>query len=92
MAGGARNVGAVLAAVTLLGLVLADIVITDSIVLAPLFALAPLIACAVLPATPTATFAAAALLAAVGGGLWNDTAGSPQHLVRVFDVARGVER
>lgn len=87
MAGGARNVGAVLAAVTLLGLVLADIVITDSIVLAPLFALAPLIACAVLPATPTATFAAAALLAAVGGGLWNDTAGSPQHLVRVFDVA-----
>lgn len=87
MTGGARNVGVVLAAVTLFGLVIVDILISNSIVLSPLFALAPLMACAVLPATPTAAFAAAAVLAAVSSGQWNDTAGSPQHLVRILDVA-----
>ena len=55
--------------------------------MSPLFALAPLIACAVLPALRTACFAAAAFAAAVGSGLWNGNAGSPQHLVRLLDVA-----
>ena len=87
MAGGARNVGTALAAVTLFGLVLIDILISNSIVLSPLFALSPLIACAVLPTRRTAVFAAAAVVAAIGAGVWNDTAGSAQHVVRVVDVA-----
>ena len=66
MAGGARNVGTALAAGTLFGLVLIDILISNSIVLSPLFALSPLIACAVLPTRRTAVFAAAAVVAAIG--------------------------
>ena len=55
--------------------------------MSPLFALAPLIACATLPAARTAVFAVAAFAAAVGSGIWNDNSGSPQHLVRLIDVA-----
>ncbi|WP_133241197.1 PP2C family protein-serine/threonine phosphatase [Nocardioides gansuensis] len=73
---------------TLLVLVLLDLAIPDaSIALSPLFALAPLIACSVLPAERTAAFAAAALVAAVGSGVWNDHSVTPQHVVRLVDVA-----
>ncbi len=69
-------------------MVLLDIAIPDAtIVMAPLFALAPLIACAVLPAVRTAAFAAAAFAAAAGSGLWNGNSDSPQHVVRLVDVA-----
>lgn len=80
--------GATLAALTLVILVLLDVVLTDTtIALAPLFALSPLIACAVLPAARSAAFAAAAFAAAVASGGWNGNYDSPQHLVRLVDVA-----
>jgi phosphoserine phosphatase RsbU/P len=85
VATGASRVGAALAALTLLILVLLDLAISDAtIALAPLFALAPLIACAVLSAVRTAVFAAAAFVAAVGSGVWNGNADVPQQLVRLL--------
>jgi phosphoserine phosphatase RsbU/P len=85
---GSSTAGAALAALTLLVLVLLDIATLDAtIALSPLFALAPLIACAVLPSTRTAAFAAAAFAAAVGSGVWNGNSDTPQHLVRLLDVA-----
>jgi phosphoserine phosphatase RsbU/P len=85
---GSSRAGATLAALTLLILVMVDVLTTDAaVVLSPLFALAPLIACAVLPAPRTAAFAAAAVAAAVGSGVWNGNADTPQHLVRLVDVA-----
>lgn len=84
---GTSSAGVALAASVLLVLVVLDIAITErSVALSPLFALAPLVACAVLPARRTAGFAAAALVAAFGSGLWNGTSGSPQQLVRLIDV------
>ena len=84
----ATRVGAALAASTLLVLVLLDVVATDaSITLSPLFALAPLIACAVLPVAPTTMFAIAALAGAIFSGAWNGNSGTPQHLIRLADVA-----
>jgi len=78
----------VLAALTLLLLVLLDVTITGkTITLSPLFVLAPLIACAVLPASSTAVYAAVAFVAAVGSGVWNGNAGTGQNLVRLLDVA-----
>jgi phosphoserine phosphatase RsbU/P len=85
---GASTVGAVLAALTLVILVLIDMLTAGAdIAFAPLFALAPLIACAVLPAGRTAAFALAALAAAVFSGGWNDTSGTPQQTLRIIDVA-----
>lgn len=79
--------GATLAAVTLVGLVLVDVVTpAGTVVFSPLFALAPMIACAVLPARRTALFAGGALAAAVGSGVWNDNFGTAQNLVRLVDV------
>jgi serine phosphatase RsbU (regulator of sigma subunit) len=81
-------VGAALAALTLAALVVVDIAVgASTLALSPLFALSPLIVCAVLPAGPTAGFAAAAVAGAIASGLWNDTIASPQQLVRVLDVA-----
>lgn len=80
--------GAGLAALTLACLVLMDLLaIGPWITVSPLFALAPLIVCAVLPAGPTAGFAAAALLGVIGSGFWNDSMDHAQHVVRVVDVA-----
>lgn len=84
---GASRAGAALAASTLVLLVLIDIITERAITLSPLFALAPLIACAVLAAVRTALFAVAAFAAVIGSGLWNDNAGSAQHVVRLVDVA-----
>jgi phosphoserine phosphatase RsbU/P len=85
---GSSTVGAAVAASTLLVLVLIDVVSTDaSISLSPLFALAPLIACAVLPVAPTTAFALAAFAAAICSGAWNGNSHTPQHLVRLADVA-----
>jgi serine phosphatase RsbU (regulator of sigma subunit) len=85
---GSGTAGATLAALTLLILVILDLIITDAtIALSPLFALAPLIACAVLPAAHTAAFAAAAFAGAVGSGVCNGNSDTPQHLVRLVDVA-----
>jgi serine phosphatase RsbU (regulator of sigma subunit) len=81
-------VGAAVAASTLLVLMLLDAVSTDaSISLSPLFALAPLIACAVLPVASTTAFALAAFAAAICSGAWNGNSHTPQHLVRLADVA-----
>jgi sigma-B regulation protein RsbU (phosphoserine phosphatase) len=77
----------VLAASTLLLLVLVDIATASRIAFAPLFALAPMVACAVLPAVRTAAFAAAAFAAALASGFWNDNFGEPQQVVRLVDVA-----
>ena len=80
--------GALLAVVALAGLMLADILTThESVALSPLFAVAPLLACAVLRASGTAVFAVLAVVAALSSGVWNDNADSPQHLVRLVDVA-----
>jgi phosphoserine phosphatase RsbU/P len=88
MRAGASTVGAALAASTLLVLVFLDVVTTDaSIALSPLFALAPLIACAVLPVVPTTVFAVAAFAGAICSGAWNANSHTPQHLVRLADVA-----
>ena len=84
----ASRVGAALAALVLVLLVLLDLAISEeSITVAPLFALAPLIACAVLPGGHTAAFAAVAFAAALGSGVWNGTSGDAQQLVRLLDVA-----
>src|SRR6476619_155650 len=80
----AQSLGAAIAGVWLVVLIVLDLAISDPAVsLAPLFALAPLIACAVLPARATAVVAAAAVAATIGSGWWNNTAGAPQHLVRI---------
>ena len=84
----ASTVGAAVAASTLLVLVLLDAMLTNaSMVLSPLFALAPLIACAVLPVAPTMAFALAAFAGAICSGAWNGNSDTPQHLVRLADVA-----
>lgn len=84
----ASRAGAILAAMTLVVMVLLDVAFfSEAVSLAPLFVLAPLIACAVLPAEPTAAFAVAAFVAAVGSGVWNENSGSPQQIVRLVDVA-----
>jgi serine phosphatase RsbU (regulator of sigma subunit) len=83
----AQALGAGLAALWLVALVITDLAIPGTTVaLSPLFALAPLIACAVLPARATAVVAAAAVVAAIGSGWWNHTWGSPQHLVRIAEL------
>ena len=51
------------------------------------YAIAPLAACAVLPATPTATFAAVALGLTAASHAWNGQWGLPQMWVRLLDVA-----
>lgn len=85
---GTSRVGLALAAATLLALVLLDVLTPQgTVVYSPLFALAPLVACAVLPAAPTAAIAVAAFAAAVGSGSWNGDSDTPQHLVRLADVA-----
>ena len=83
----AQLVGAGLAALWLVALVIIDLAIPGTaVVLSPLFALAPLIACAVLPARATAAVAVAAVAAAIASGWWNHTSGSPQHLVRIAEL------
>jgi hypothetical protein len=83
----AQTLGAALATVWLLVFVVLDIATAGApFVLTPLFALSPLIACAVLPARPTALFAAAAIAGTIASGWWNDTWDSAQHVVRIIDV------
>ena len=76
-------------ALTVLGLLIViDVSIPpDYAILTSLFGLAPLIACAVAPAWGTAVIAVLALAAAVASGIWNDTLGTPQHDVRLLNVA-----
>lgn len=83
----AQFLGASLAAFWLVALITVDLAVPGTtIVLSPLFALAPLIACAVLPARATAVVAAAAVAATIASGWWNDTANTPQHLVRIAEL------
>lgn len=83
-----HRLGLVLAAATMLVLVLLDVLTPEArMVFSPLFALAPLVACAVLPTRVTAGVALVAFAAAVASGWWNDTAGTAQHLVRLLNVA-----
>jgi sigma-B regulation protein RsbU (phosphoserine phosphatase) len=82
-----RLLGAIVAMVWLVVLVVVDVAVTDpTLSLAPLFAIAPLIACAVLPAGPTAVFGVAALLLAAGSNQWNAARGTPQVWVRLVDI------
>ena len=83
----AQILGASLAALWLVVLVTVDLATPGTaVVLSPLFALAPLIACTVLPARATAVVAAAAIAATIASGWWNNTAGTPQHLVRIAEL------
>jgi hypothetical protein len=82
-----RLLGAIVAMVWLVVLVVVDVAVTDpTLSLAPLFAIAPLIACAVLPAGSTAVFGVAALLLAAGSNQWNAARGTPQVWVRLVDI------
>ncbi len=84
---GTTTIGAALAAGALVVLVVVDVITPDDTVsLSLLFALSPLIACAVLTPLPTAGFAVAAFLAALGSGVWNDNADTPQQVLRLVDV------
>ena len=82
-----RILGATVASVWLVVLVLVDVALPHTVVLAALFAMAPLIACAVLPAAATAGFAVAATGFAAGSGWWNHAWGTGQQAVRITDVA-----
>jgi len=80
-------VGAALASVVLVFLVILDLLIDPGVaVLTSLFALAPLIACAVVPAPGTAVIAVAATVAAIASGWWNETNGTAQQNVRILNV------
>jgi phosphoserine phosphatase RsbU/P len=84
----ANELGAGLAAISLILLVLVDVAARNAgVALAPLFALSPLIACAVLPAVNTAVFGVAAILSAAASGIWNDNFATRQQAVRLLDVA-----
>ncbi len=83
-----QTAGAVLAGAWLVVLIVADLATPSTfVILSPLFSITPLIASAVLPAWPTAVFAALSLLAAALSGAWNDTFSSAQQMVRLADVA-----
>ncbi|MGZ4504410.1 MAG: PP2C family protein-serine/threonine phosphatase [Nocardioidaceae bacterium] len=82
----AQLIGVGLATLVLVVLVVIDLLIPRTIVLAGLFALAPLIACAVLSARATAVFALAAVGLAVASGAWDHTWGDGQQTVRVVNV------
>jgi hypothetical protein len=82
-----RWIGAVLAAVWLVVVLLIDVVISsDSLVLSVLYAISPLIACSVLPTVPTAGYAVAAVGLAVGSNAWGGQWDTAQMWVRVIDV------
>ena len=81
-------VGMGLAVFALVLLVVVDVSIPPEYgVLTSLFGLVPLIACAVVPGWGTAAIAPLALAAAVASGVWNDTMGTPQHTIRLLNVA-----
>ena len=83
-----QTIGAALAAAWLAVFVVADLATPARVVvLSPLFALSPLIASSVLPARPTGVFALLALVASAFSGVWNDTFGTAQQVVRMVDVA-----
>ena len=83
----AQVVGTGLAVLALVLLVVLDILVPpDFAVLTSLFGIVPLIACAVVPAV-AAAIAVLALVAAVLSGFWNDTLETPQHAIRVINVA-----
>ena len=80
--------GALLSLLVLAFLVALDASIPpEYAILTALFGLAPLIACAVVPASGTAGIAVLAVLAAALSGWWNDAWGTPQHNVRLLNVA-----
>jgi len=83
---GAQVVGASLAVLWLVVVLVLDLVTSAAVVLAPFFALAPLIACSVLSARSTAVFAAVAVAAAALSGSWNGSWDDPQQAVRILDV------
>lgn len=79
--------GAALAAAWLLGVVLADMLVTRAdVAFVVFFAVSPLIACAVLPPRWTAAFSLAAIGLAIASGSWNGDLGEVQHALRVVDV------
>jgi serine phosphatase RsbU (regulator of sigma subunit) len=79
-------VGVALATAWLLLLVVLDLSIPGTVILATLFALAPLVACAVLGAAATAGFAVAATALTVASGYWDHVSGTPQQVVRIVDT------
>ena len=80
-------VGAALAVLTLVALIVADLLIPPDIaVLTSLFAVAPLIACAVVPVRGTAVISGLAIGAAFASGWWNDNVEDAQQNVRILTV------
>ncbi|HET7357847.1 MAG TPA: PP2C family protein-serine/threonine phosphatase [Nocardioidaceae bacterium] len=80
--------GASLAIVWLVALVVVDVVVPGAhLVLAAMFSLSPLIACAMLPPASTAVIAAVSIGLAVASGIWDGSWGSGQQTIRILDVA-----
>lgn len=79
-------IGTALAVAWLVGFTMIDLFATGHVVLSPLFALAPIFAAAVLPAAPTALFAALAVVLSIASGFWSNAWDDPQQTVRVVDV------
>lgn len=79
-------IGTALAVAWLVGFTIIDLLAPGQVVLSPLFALSPIIAAAVLPAAPTAFFAAMAVLLSIASGFWSNAWDDPQQTVRVVDV------
>jgi serine phosphatase RsbU (regulator of sigma subunit) len=77
----------VLATVLLVAITALDLVLDGALVLAPLLVLAPMVASAVVSARVTAAFATLAVAAVVVAGWWDDSWATPQHYVRIVDVA-----
>ncbi len=75
-----------LAGAWLVGIVVLDVALPNTVVPDTLFAVAPLIACSVLSPRITAGFAAAAVVLVVWSGLWNNTWGGAQQWIRLLDV------
>src|SRR5437763_1443977 len=82
----AARLGAGLATLWLLALLLVDLLVPPNVVPDPLFAIAPLFAAAVMSARATAGFAAAAVLLVVFSGSYNNTWGHTQQWILLLDV------
>ena len=82
-----RWIGASVAAVWLVVVLLVDVATaSDTLALAVLYAISPLIACSVLPTGPTAGYAVAAVVLAIGSNAWGGEWDTAQMWVRVIDV------
>lgn len=82
----AARLGAALAALWLVLMILAVLVFPPSLSPEPLFVMAPLIACAVMSVRATTLFGAVAVALVVPSGLWSHQWHTPQEWLRLVDV------